>query len=48
MSSWISNGQNESISPDQLGPVLGPDVGDFGDLGSERWAKDSLKKVHAD
>ena len=26
MSSWISTGQNQAISPDQLGQVLGPDA----------------------
>ena len=26
MSSWISSGQNQSISPDQLGQVIGPDT----------------------
>jgi len=26
MSSWISNGENQPIAPDQLGQVLGPDA----------------------
>ena len=26
MSSWISSGQNQPISPDQLGQLLGPDA----------------------